>query len=57
MTSGSSKLPPDVPKPPTVGLILTGGGSRAAYQVGVLRAVHRIRREAGGRYVVLTGGA
>src|SRR3954470_11562387 len=29
------------------GLILTGGGARAAYQVGVLRAVMRIRREAG----------
>jgi NTE family protein len=32
---------------PTTGLILTGGGARAAYQVGVLRAVARIRREAG----------
>ena len=31
----------------TTGLILTGGGARAAYQVGVLRAVHRIRQEAG----------
>jgi NTE family protein len=31
---------------PRTGLILTGGGSRAAYQVGVLRAVARIRREA-----------
>jgi NTE family protein len=29
------------------GLILTGGGARAAYQVGVLRAVMRIRREGG----------
>src|SRR3954470_22164740 len=29
------------------GLILTGGGARAAYQVGVLRAVMRIRRAAG----------
>jgi len=29
------------------GLILTGGGARAAYQVGVLRALTRIRREAG----------
>ena len=27
------------PLPPKVGLILTGGGARAAYQVGVLRAV------------------
>ena len=25
--------------PPKVGLILTGGGARAAYQVGVLRAI------------------
>ena len=24
---------------PTVGLIMTGGGARAAYQVGVLRAL------------------
>jgi len=31
----------------TTGLILTGGGARAAYQVGVLSAVMRIRREAG----------
>lgn len=35
----------------TTGLILTGGGARAAYQVGVLSAVMRIRREAG-----LSGG-
>ena len=27
------------PLPPKVGVILTGGGARAAYQVGVLRAV------------------
>ncbi|MET0382807.1 MAG: patatin-like phospholipase family protein [Burkholderiaceae bacterium] len=32
---------------PTTGLILTGGGARAAYQVGVLRAVARLRSEAG----------
>ena len=29
------------------GLVLSGGGARAAYQVGVLRAIARIRREAG----------
>ncbi len=44
---------------PTTGLILTGGGARAAYQVGVLRAVHRIRGEAGAPagnpYPVLAG--
>jgi NTE family protein len=32
---------------PLAGLILTGGGARAAYQVGVLRALTRIRRECG----------
>ena len=44
---------------PFTGLILTGGGARAAYQVGVLRAVHRIRQEAGAPpgnpYPVLAG--
>jgi len=29
------------------GLVLTGGGARAAYQVGVLKAIARIRRECG----------
>lgn len=31
---------------PTTGLILSGGGARAAYQVGVLKALARIRAEA-----------
>ncbi len=31
----------------TTGLILTGGGARAAYQVGVLDAMHRILQDAG----------
>jgi len=31
--------------PSLTGLILTGGGARAAYQVGVLKAVARIRRD------------
>ena len=30
---------------PLTGLVLSGGGARAAYQVGVLRAIARIRRE------------
>ena len=30
---------------PRTGLILTGGGARAAYQVGVLKAIAQIRRE------------
>jgi len=29
---------------PTTGLVLTGGGARAAYQVGVLKAIAAIRR-------------
>lgn len=33
--------------PDTTGLILSGGGARAAYQVGVLAAIARMRREAG----------
>jgi len=32
-------------KTATTGLILTGGGARAAYQVGVLKAVAQIRRD------------
>ncbi len=38
----------DVPRSnATTGLVLTGGGARAAYQVGVLKAIARIRREVG----------
>ena len=33
--------------PATTGLLLTGGGARAAYQVGVLQAIAEIRRAAG----------
>lgn len=33
--------------PLTTGLVLTGGGARAAYQVGVLKAIAQIRRESG----------
>jgi NTE family protein len=38
---------PTVAAPPLTGLVLTGGGARAAYQVGVLKAVARIRRQSG----------
>ena len=31
----------------TTGLVLTGGGARAAYQVGVLKALAQIRRDCG----------
>jgi NTE family protein len=41
------------------GLVLTGGGARAAYQVGVLKAVMQIRRDCGVRggnpFPVITG--
>ena len=32
---------------PITGLVLTGGGARAGYQVGVLKGIAQIRREAG----------
>src|SRR5574343_385584 len=39
---------PAFPRPqPATGLILTGGGARAAYQVGVLAAIAQLRRDAG----------
>lgn len=34
--------------PASTGIVLTGGGARAAYQVGVLKALMALRREAGG---------
>jgi NTE family protein len=44
---------------PTTGLVLTGGGARGAYQVGVLKAVALIRSEcgvtAGNPFPVITG--
>ena len=30
---------------PLTGLVLSGGGARAAYQVGVLKAIAKLRRE------------
>lgn len=36
-----------MPSTPVRGLVLTGGGARAAYQVGVLKALRHLRREAG----------
>ena len=35
---------------PATGLLLTGGGARAAYQVGVLEAMADIRKEAGAQH-------
>jgi NTE family protein len=44
---------------PVTGLVLTGGGARAAYQIGVLKAVMQIRRDcqapAGNPFDVITG--
>lgn len=34
-----SPMPPLCPLPPRIGLVLSGGGARAAYQVGVLKAI------------------
>ena len=39
--------PPTPGRTPATGLVLTGGGARAAYQVGVLRAIRTLRRAAG----------
>jgi NTE family protein len=40
-------MPIHAPGDVTTGLILTGGGARAAYQVGVLKAIAQVRRECG----------
>ncbi len=40
-------MPTDTAPLPKTGLLLTGGGARAAYQVGVLQAVAEIRRACG----------
>ncbi|WP_408642906.1 patatin-like phospholipase family protein [Acidovorax bellezanensis] len=48
--SPDSSALPGAPLPviaPTMGLLLTGGGARAAYQVGVLEAIAQIRRDCG----------
>ena len=37
----------ELPQTPVTGLLLTGGGARAAYQVGVLEAIADIRKDAG----------
>ncbi|MEQ1658301.1 MAG: patatin-like phospholipase family protein [Hylemonella sp.] len=39
----ASTVTPDT-NPPRIGLLLTGGGARAAYQVGVLQALAQLRR-------------
>lgn len=55
-------VPNESPRSETspTGLVLTGGGARAAYQVGVLQAIGRLRRSAGERsrinpFQIITG--
>lgn len=40
-------MPPDCAPPPRTALLLSGGGARAAYQVGVLQALATLRRASG----------
>ncbi len=54
------QLPAAAPAGPTTGLVLTGGGARAAYQVGVLQAIAELRRACGAQggphpFPILTG--
>lgn len=48
--------PGDRGRNPRIGLVLTGGGARSAYQVGVLRAIARLLpREAPSPFQIVTG--
>ena len=52
--------PPPPPPAGSAGLVLTGGGARAAYQVGILQAIADLRRECGAQsgpypFPILTG--
>ncbi len=47
---------PLAPRPPLTGLILSGGGARAAYQVGVLAAIADLLPDsAGNPFPVIVG--
>jgi NTE family protein len=53
-------MPDSSPATPTIGLVLSGGGARAAYQVGVLQAIADIRKAAGAQarpnpFPIITG--
>ena len=53
-------MPKLSPLPPATGLLLSGGGARGAYQVGVLQAIAAIRKDAGARaqgnpFPIITG--
>ena len=45
------------PSKPKVGLVLTGGGARAAFQVGALRAISDViyRSECGNPFPIISG--
>ena len=47
MQNAFPHAPAPSPLPPMTGLLLSGGGARAAYQVGVLEAIADIRKAAG----------
>ncbi len=56
----STQPAPTPPPTRTSGLVLTGGGARAAYQVGVLEAIADVRREMGAKarknpFPIITG--
>ena len=54
--SHRSEKPPLDEAPPDLGLVLTGGGARAAYQVGVLKGIAElVRRGSGCPFPVITG--
>ncbi|HXQ32217.1 MAG TPA: patatin-like phospholipase family protein [Steroidobacteraceae bacterium] len=56
MTSSRTSPTADPGRDPPVGLVLTGGGARSAYQVGVLSAVARLLpREAPSPFRIVTG--
>ena len=40
-----------------LGLVMTGGGARAAYQVGVVRAIYEILRQEQHLFDVITGNS
>src|SRR2546429_9951193 len=50
---GDTAIRPDLR--PTVGLVLTGGGARSAYQVGVLRALAELLPRARNPFQIIVG--
>ncbi len=52
---GSAESPPRPDYRPTVGLVLTGGGARSAYQVGVLLALAELLPRARNPFQIIVG--